>query len=150
MLTRKEELYQVCKEELTTKIADLEKMINSINDSKNNETKSSAGDKYETGRAMMQMEEDKITTQLEQTRQTLSELQQISPGQEHETVRLGSLVTTDQRTYFLAVSLGKVTVGDRAYFCLSPDSPVGKLLMGKTTGEAIVFNRTQELILDVV
>jgi transcription elongation GreA/GreB family factor len=150
MLSRKEELYQVCKEELTSKVADLEKMIDAINDSKNNETKSSAGDKYETGRAMMQMEEDKITTQLEQARQTLSELQQISPDQEHDTVRLGSLVTTDQRTYFMAVSLGKMMVGDQAYFCLSPDSPVGKLLLGKQVGEVIVFNKTQELILDVV
>ncbi len=149
MLPLKQTLYQTCLATLAAKIVDLQKAIDSIDESKQNETKSSAGDKYETGRAMMQMETDKITAQLELAKQTHSLLQQIKVDQRAANIRQGSLVVTDQRTYFLAVSLGRVVVSEQSCFCISPDAPIGQLLLGKTVGEEIAFNGKKEKILEV-
>ena len=149
MMQLKQRLHQTCLANLAAKMTDLQKAIDSIEESKRNETKSSAGDKYETGRAMMQMEADKITAQLELAKQTHSQLLQINLEQHHGHIRQGSLVVTDQRTYFLSVSLGRVVVSEKECFCLSPDAPIGKLLLGKRVGEEIVFNGKKEKILEV-
>lgn len=149
MFPLKQTLYQTCLDTLATKMVDLQEALDSIDESKQNETKSSAGDKYETGRAMMQMEADKITAQLELAKQTHSLLQQINIEQNADHVRKGSLVVTDQRTYFLAVSLGRVVVSGQSCFCLSPDAPIGQLLLGKRVGEDIVFNGRKERILEI-
>ena len=149
MLSLKQTLYQTCLATLAAKMVDLQKAIDSIDESKQNETKSSAGDKYETGRAMMQMEADKITAQLELAKQTQSQLQQINIDQSPDRIQKGSLVVTDQRTYFLAVSLGRVVVSEQSCFCLSPDAPIGQLLLGKRVGEEIVFNGRKEEILEI-
>lgn len=149
MLSLKHTLNQACLDTLAAKMVDLQKAIDSIDESKQNETKSSAGDKYETGRAMMQMEADKITAQLELAKQTHSQLLQINLEQSPDHIRQGSLVVTDQRTYFLAVSLGRVVVSEQSCFCISPDAPIGKLLIGKTVGEEIAFNGRKEEILEV-
>ena len=149
MLSLKQTLYQTCLNTLATKMVDLQAAIDSIDESKQNETKSSAGDKYETGRAMMQMEADKITGQLELAKQTQSQLQQINISQSAANIQKGSLVVTDQRTYFLAVSLGRVVVSEQSCFCISPAAPIGQLLLGKTVGEEIVFNGRKEKVLEV-
>lgn len=149
MVSLKQQIYQACLAQLAAKIADLQAIITSINESKNNETKSSAGDKYETGRAMMQMEEDKITAQLELAQQQHSQLRHLPVGASSATVCLGSLVRTNQRCYFLSVSLGKVVVANQPYFCLSPEAPVGQLLFGKTVGDVISFRGQREEVLEV-
>lgn len=149
MLSLKQTLYQTCLATLAAKMVDLQKAIDSIDESKRNETKSSAGDKYETGRAMMQMEADKITAQLELAKQMQSQLQQINIDQSPDRIQKGSLVVTDQRTYFLAVSLGRVVVLEQSCFCISPAAPIGQLLLGKTVGEEIVFNGRKEEVLEV-
>lgn len=150
MVPIKQQLHQACLAKLATKIEDLQKIIRSINDSKNNETKSSAGDKYETGRAMMQMEEDKITAQLELAQHQQSQLRQLPVDSEDTNIRLGSLATTNQRSYYLSVSLGKIVVEGETYFCISPAAPVGKLLMGKVVGDEISFNGREEKVLGLV
>lgn len=149
MMQLKKTLYDTCLQTLATKMVDLQKAIDSIDESKRNETKSSAGDKYETGRAMMQMEADKITAQLELAKQTQSQLQQINIDQSPDRIQKGSLVVTDQRTYFLAVSLGRVVALEQSCFCISPAAPIGQLLLGKMVGEEIVFNGRKEEILEV-
>jgi len=51
----KEALYKACEEDTEKRINVIERNLKSIEESRNNETKSSAGDKYETGRAMLQI-----------------------------------------------------------------------------------------------
>ena len=131
---------------LGERIQELEDQIATIQESKHNETKSSAGDKYETGRAMMQMEEDKVNAQLEQTQQMLLQLERIDPIRETSTIGLGSIVTTTARTYFLGIALGKISLQGTDYFCLSPSSPIGRELWNNQLGADITFNGKIERI----
>lgn len=137
-------------ERLDAQIDTSQSAINSAKESKNNETKSSAGDKFETGRAMMQIEQEKNELQLSKTFQLKNLLQQVDIEKEFETVGFGSLVLTNRGKYFIAIGVGKIDVEGEVYFVISMDSPVGKLLLGKKVGEKCQFRENQFLIEDIV
>ncbi|MBI9041083.1 GreA/GreB family elongation factor [Lutibacter sp.] len=109
------------------------------------ETKSSAGDKHETGRAMLQLEMEKASQQLAIVNQMKETLQRLTIEYSSKNVRLGSLVKTTKGTYFLAVSVGQVLIDKETYFVVSTESPIGKQLLGKKIGEVITFNEAQIL-----
>ena len=144
----KSQIIDACKAQLNTKIAALEQSVAQIRVARNNETKSSAGDKYETGRAMMQMEEDKVMAQLEQAQYQLKQLQHL-PKTSGSTISIGSLVKTNSGLYFIAVSLGKVAVSGQTIFCISTKAPLAQQMVGKTAGALLQFNGRQDKILEV-
>ena len=149
MSTSKAQLHEHCINLLNERIAELETAAAAVRESRNNETKSSAGDKYETGRAMMQQEEDKLLARQDATRQMLLQLRQLKPEQTATQASPGSLVQTNARTYYLSVSLGKVIFEGQPYFCVSTEAPISKVLLGKTDGEIIQLNGREERILSL-
>lgn len=122
-----------------------EKMINQVISSNQkalaSETKSSAGDKHETGRAMLQLEMEKAGQQLKSIAQMKLLLGKININETSAVIKLGSIVVTDQNNYFLAVSAGKINLFDTDYYAISPHSPIGKMLLGKSVGDSVTFNK---------
>ena len=149
MANSKQQLNHHCLQLLNERIAELQTAVKSVQEARNNETKSSAGDKYETGRAMMQQEEDKLLARLDNTRQMRLQLSQIDPKKSTDQVDIGSLVETSARSYYLSVSLGKVILEGQTYFCVSMEAPLAQALRGKERGNHIVFNQRKEEILSV-
>ena len=145
----KQQLYNTCLDRLQSQINTLGKAMERIQAAKNNETKSSAGDKYETGRAMMQMEEDKITTVLNETYTKLHQLQHLNIQKPSDRIQMGSLVITSLRHYFIGVSMGRVALEGKLYFCISPEAPLAKGLIGKRVGEKVVFNGNEEEVIEI-
>jgi transcription elongation GreA/GreB family factor len=107
---------------------------------RNSDTKSSAGDKHEVGRAMVQQELDQLDLQLGKTRTLLHELDRIQLDRVHDRVAFGSMVTTDQGTYFISIGMGGVEVAGGTCYVISLASPIGQVLNGKVVGETVVFN----------
>jgi len=140
---------ETLKQNIEEKIASNTSTINAIRESKNTDTKSSAGDKYETGREMMQIELNKYEAQLGLNQKLLSELQKIDSSDTHQVIDFGSLVKTNQGTYFISIGLGAVTVENETVFVLSLASPVGKLLKGKQEGDSVSF-QNREIIIERV
>lgn len=149
-MNTKQQLHQHCLQLLEERIRELEAAVNAVRESRNNETKSSAGDKYETGRAMMQQEEDKVLARMDNARQMRLQLQQLDPSTSTDQIGLGSLVQTDQRYYYLSVSLGKVVQGGTIYFCVSAEAPISKGLWGKIAGDELELNGRKESILAIL
>lgn len=145
---KKSLLFQ-CAELIQEKIDVLEKMTADIQDSANNETKSSAGDKYETGRAMMQQERDKYAVQLEQAKLVRAHLNRIKPEVTFGQVAFGAIVRTTLANYFIAISAGRMEVEGQKYYVISPQAPLAKLLLQKTSGDTFVFNDKEMKILEV-
>lgn len=145
----KQELHTYCLLQIEKQIKSIEQTLQSITESRNNETKSSAGDKYETGRAMMQMEEEKAKGQLMQAFQVQKELQQIDPLKKSNQVEIGSLVQTNKGTYFISIGMGKIKLDNGLFYAISVQSPIGNKLLGKTVGNSIEFNGTKINILGV-
>jgi hypothetical protein len=115
----------------------------------NENTKSSAGDKYETGRAMMQLERDKAAAHLATAMQLNKDLENIDPKKVHTKISQGSLVHTSNGIFFVAAPLGKISHEETAYWAISEYSPVGKLLMGKAKGDSVTFNGREFAVLEL-
>jgi transcription elongation GreA/GreB family factor len=135
----KQKIYKYLHDLIDRRMNTFQSAALSAEESKNNETKSSAGDKYETARAMMQIEQEKNEMQWKQAKQLKQILGQIDILVVHEQVSLGSLVTTSQGVYFIAIGVGKVKLDDEIYYCISTDSPIGALLIGSSKGDVIKF-----------
>lgn len=146
----KQSLHSHCLKLIEDKISSLHSALDSIEESRNNETKSSAGDKYETSRAMLHIEEEKTRNQLAKTQELKLLLLKINPLDTFEEVSLGCLLICNQGKYFISVPIGKVVLADETYFCISMASPIGKLLRGKKEGEEITFGERKIQIQKIV
>lgn len=123
--------------------------IESAKESRDNETKSSVGDKYETGRTLMQMEVEKNRIQLKKTENLKHELLQIDTGKKSSVVEFGSIVKTTHNNYFISSALGKIEINNEIYYCISLASPIGKLLNTKQVGDQFSFQEKVNLINEI-
>lgn len=136
----KQALHAACLAFVEQRIATCQAAIDAAQESANSETKSSAGDKYETGRAMAQNERDRNAVQLHEAKQLLGELQRIDPAKACDAVRPGALVGTSMGRFYVSISAGKLTVEGVDYFAVSAAAPVAQALSGKRAGDAVTFN----------
>jgi transcription elongation GreA/GreB family factor len=137
----KKRLHQICLHAVNTRIQRLKSTQLELQESANEETKSSAGDKYETGRSMAQLEIVKLAEQLKDAEGQLSILSNIKEVPKDK-IQLGSLVNTTQGIFYIAVSLGPVEVLNEKYLVVSTFSPIGKALLGKKKGDVVEnFNK---------
>jgi len=125
---------------LAAKASDLATEIAATLEARNSDTKSSAGDKHEVGRAMVQQELDQLETQLAKVQVMQQELARVPLERVYEHAGFGSLVNTDQGNYFIAVGLGAVEVDGERCFAVSLASPIGQALKDKKAGDAVDFN----------
>lgn len=140
MLILKEALFKQCEDFVNTRFRTIQTTISSHQKSLRSETKSSAGDKHETGRAMVQLEMEKAGQQLAAVQQMQQTLAKITIFKSSGNIALGSVIETTSASYFLSVSAGKLTINQTTYFAISASSPIGKLLMGKQVGETFHWN----------
>ena len=139
----KKQLYQQCLDDVNERLETINRTILSNQTALHSETKSSAGDKHETGRAMLQLEMEKAGQQLKSVQQMKDILARIDPEKRSELAILGSLVETSLGTYFLSVSVGQIVLENQSYFAISTSSPIGKLLLGKEQGAILAWNGKQ-------
>lgn len=142
----KENLLQQIFSILDERIGMADKSIESAKESRDSETKSSVGDKYETGRTLMQMEVEKNRSLRSKTLLLKAELQKIDPNKKYAKVEFGSLVLTTQNNYFISTALGKFELDGVSFFCISLASPIGKLLFNKNEGETFSFQNKSIVI----
>lgn len=147
MDTLKQQAYQFCEHYIQNRIHRINENITEIENSLSSETKSSAGDKHETGRAMLQLEREKLGQQLFEAEKTVALLQRINPLKHSKVIGIGSLVETETMNYYIAISAGKFEKDQKAIYCISASTPIGKLLMGKTKGASLNFKgRAQKIV----
>ncbi len=113
------------------------------------ETKSSAGDKHETGRAMLQLEMEKVSQQFSSIASMQEVLQKLDVQNRNEIGKLGSLIFTNQGNYFLVISIGIIVIDNKDYFVISPSSPIGKFLLGKKKKDQFSFKGKDYRIEDI-
>ena len=145
----KQELFSQCQYFVSERLSRIQQTLSNIQDSLANETKSSAGDKHETGRAMIQLEREKAGNQLAESEKLQQILAKINIDSSSEVVRMGSLVYTSQANYFMAISAGQITTSNKTFFAVAPNTPIGQLLLGKKEGETVVFNENKIEILRI-
>ena len=148
--TQKEALIAHCIDKIQVRKDLLNEQLKMNHESRDADSKSSMGDKYETSKAMLHIEEEKIRKQLAECDVQLSILNKINLNQQNTHVTIGSLVVTNKGKYFISVPLAQLQLGSELFFCITDQSPIGKLLMGKKQNETIEFNRIKQQIIEVI
>lgn len=146
----KEELYDLCVVYVKRRQNTVTTIIRANQKALTSETKSSAGDKHETGRAMLQLEMEKASQQLHGITQMRETLAKINTTKQSEVAHLGSIIETNKANYFLSISAGLLSVEGKNYFAISVSSPIGKLLLGKVTGAIFSFNGDKVIIKNIL
>lgn len=136
----KNQLYQQCLTFIEQRIQTADTALQQAREASNDDTKSSAGDKYETSREMMQQDIDRNKRLLIDAQDNLRVLQSIDSSLKSANVTHGSYVITNQGSFYVSVSAGQLHVGDKTIFAISPASPIGKLLLEKKKGDGFDFN----------
>jgi transcription elongation GreA/GreB family factor len=138
-------LYKACENFVAEQNKTINDIISSNKKALLSEIKSSAGDKHETGRAMLQLEMEKASQQLSVIVEMKAILNRITFENSSDIIRLGSLIITDKGNYYLAISAGKITIENNNYYAVSTSSPIGKQLLGKKVGAILPFNDAEIL-----
>ena len=144
----KKEIQVLCVKVLQTQLTRLKEMMMYAQEEANKETKSSAGDKYETGRSMMQLEKEKFAMQHSRVSEQLAILHNLDLGS-HDEVQEGSLVVTNIGMFFIAVGMEPLNMGEERITCISLSTPIGKCLEGLEEGDVADFRNQEIEIWDV-
>ena len=136
----KTKLIQLCRNYLQEKITALQAMIGELTESANSDTKSTVGDKHETSRAMVQLEQEKLGQQLKDAELQLLEFDKLNFTKAVSTVGQSSLVETNRGLFFIAASIGKLELDGRQVFVISHKSPLALALNGAKIQDELSFN----------
>ncbi len=140
---------EACKRMVQNKILSIQAELSQLQSSANSETKSSMGDKYETGRAMIMLEKEKLASSHSELQKQLKALDQIDPNVNKEKVEHGSIVMTDMGNFFLSTGLGKVEIDSGNIMAISAGTPIGQLLMKSKKGDQLEWRGKSITILAV-
>lgn len=139
-MVTKIEVHNACGEIVRNKKAEIQEELNALREASNNETKSTAGDKHETGKVMVQLAQENLGKQLLEVEKLEKFWAALNPSSKLEEVRAGALVFTNTITVYIGLALGQISVQSKSIFVISPVSPLGKQLLGKTAGDSISLN----------
>jgi hypothetical protein len=129
-----------CLSILMNRAASADKQLQDLKEDLQGESKSSAGDKHETGRAMVQLEMEKLADQRKDLQLMLDKWSQIDFSTPDSRVKVGSLVVTNSGIFLLAVALGTTMFEAENVVVLSSLSPLAQQLIGKTINDEIKLN----------
>ena len=145
----KQRLKAHCVAMLRERVDTARQAMEAAQESANNEEKSSAGDKYETGRAMSQIDRDRSAGQMDDAIQEMLKLQSLDADKLVDQANNGAVVQCGTALYFIAAGLGIITHEGNKVIVLSPMAPLSNALRGKTRGDKVLFNGNTFEIADV-
>jgi transcription elongation GreA/GreB family factor len=138
----KKELFRQCNDYVQKRMETVRQSLAESQQASNDETKSSAGDKYETSREMMQQETNRNIAHLNELNKLMVALNTIGTQGKSTSVENGSVVITNKARFYIAISAGILTVHSDNYYAISPASPIGHKLLGKSAGDELNVNGT--------
>lgn len=145
-MTFKEKVYESYLEIIENKIQLFQNTLKELRESGSNETKSTAGDKYETALAMLHIEQENVSRQMNEILKQKSLFSQIDPTVSASKICTGSLIKTSKGYFFMSIALGKTTVDGITVIALSPHSPLGQKLMELKVNDIAEINGTRYII----
>lgn len=131
------------------RIAAARDAIDQAQQAANQEGKSSAGDKYETARAMSHLQKDMFSRQLAEYTKEQAALHAVNVEICYPSVTTGAFIDCGDLALFMAAGLGKQVVDGKTILFLSPQAPLASLLLHKKKGDTLSFGNTSHNISDV-
>ena len=125
-------------------LAEAKARMASLKESLGAESKSSAGDKHETGRAMIHLEQERVQDtvgRLEHMRGIL--MKRASQDKAIQRVSPGALVETTGPWVLVGVPLGKVQLPDALVLCVGAEAPLAQQWHGAQPGDQVALGPQQ-------
>ena len=129
MLTKSVIISELNKQ-LLRKLTYLKTNLKQAIESRNSDTKSSAGDKFETSREMAQIEIHKIEIEISKTQQFITDLFS----------KVTQLIITDKGAFLISIPFGKLILNDEKIFCISKNAPITKHLITTKKNNNFFYN----------
>lgn len=148
-MTIKQQIYNHYLEHINDRIQNYRAMILDLAEDAQNDAKGSAGDKHETALSMMHLEQEKLTQKLKEVLDQKSILESIDIVKINKKVGIGSLIQTNTFLFFMSTALPKITIDNKDIVALSPNSPLGKIMLGKEVNDKFEFNGMKYKILSI-
>jgi len=139
-ITYKQKIYAHCLQLLNNKVADLEKILKDLDESAASDPKNTAGDKHETSRAMIHIEQETIAKKLHETLEQKALFEKINCNIPSSQIIKGSLVKANGSYLFLSIAFGKIELDGSKVMVISPQSPLGMKLIGLKAGHSVQSN----------
>lgn len=149
MSDTKQELLDACMKYVEERLSKIDVAIKDLEDALKLETKCSMGDKYETGRAMLHLEFEKLSVQHEQYQKLRKTVRMINPKVTLQKAGFGAVVETQQANYFIAIPAGEIVLDDKIYYGVGAAAPIARALEGKKEKEEVIFNGNELTITQV-
>lgn len=149
LLEIKRDIHEALTKRLQAEITSMKQELQDVQLSANNETKSSAGDKYETGRAMAQLEIEKLRSLLLEKERALTVVNGLVPDAV-DFIRAGSLAITTTGYFYISVNGGEFTIQSTKVICISPAAPLAGAMAGKKAGDNFSLMQKAQTIIGVV
>ena len=145
----KGELLVFCKQLVTDKLTALQFQLDAKKADLGSATKSSAGDKHETARAMIHLEQEKLGMQFQEAEKQLRILSQIKV-QLHDKPQNGTLLVTEKALFYISIGLGIVKYKGVSIYVISPISPLAQAFLNAQDFRSIKFNGTVYSVKSIV
>lgn len=142
----KENIRTFVKEQISGKIKTLEFYLNFTLEASREVKKTS---KYDSIREEMQEEIYHLDKQMLALKNMQREMQKVQ-NSTSKNVQLGSLVITNKARFYISVSLGEFFFENTRFYAISTESPMYKIMAGKTEGEEFVLNRIHQKIEKII
>ncbi len=148
-MSLKSNIYSACLKVLDDKIINHQTSMHELTEGLGSDSKSSAGDKHETARAMMQIEYQKIDNQLQEALIQKELLEKMHNDTAADHIIKGSLIKTNKGYLYLSVPLGRINIDNVAVMALSPQSPLGIQLMGLKKNDTTTINKITYVVEEI-
>ncbi len=119
-IAHKRALKDYCEQVVLQRIAITQQAMDAAQQAANQESKSSVGDKYETARAMSQLEKDMHARQLAAHQQDLHALRSVNAQAMYQQPAAGAFIRASTASFFICAGLGKQAVNGETVIFLSP------------------------------
>ena len=121
---------------LTEQVREGEDALASLKTSLASEAKSTAGDKHETGRAMIQAEMVRLNDTLVRSKDMLERCR-VMGNASVGSARAGTLIQTTGPWVFVGLPMGKISLNGEVVLVVGPDAPLALSIQGKGLGDSI-------------
>lgn len=115
-----------------------------------NDTKSSAGDKFETAREMANQEISKLQSVLAEKKRFLQILQNDAFQSKSTTIQAGALVLIEKIWYFFGLPFGKTTFDTKTVIGIGLTAPFAQAFLQKQQGTTVNFGNKDQFIEEIL
>ena len=121
--------------------------LSSLQEALASEAKSTAGDKHETGRAMIHQEMRQVNETLQRSQSALRELTRMKMSSESPArVVSGVLIETTGPWVLMGLPLGKIDLNGTVVIGVSSEAPLAKAWFGSKPGDEVCLGPSTFLI----